>query len=164
MKKIICSLCLVAFCNLYTPLMANAVFVPADTEITLTSTQGVTSKNPNNVIQMNIKDDVIIGGEKVFEADGRATLNIVDYEKAGFFGNGGEFTIGNGYVYDTKGGKHKVVLTQKFEGKDKTWVKATTAVGLILWPLLLFGFVRGGEAKLTPARELYVTTSSGFEF
>ncbi len=164
MKKILSLICLVAFCNLYTPLMASAVQVPADTEITLVSVQGVTSKNPNNVIQMNIKDDVVIDGVTVFKADGRATLNVVDFEKAGFFGNAGEFTVSNGYAYDAKGNKHKILLTQKFEGKDKTWVKATTAVGLLLWPLLLFGFVKGGEAKLIPSRELYATTSSSFKY
>ena len=164
MKKILALFCLVAFCNLYTPLAANALQVPADTEITLIATQGVTSKNPNNTIPMNIKDDVVINGVTVFKADGRATLNVVDFEKAGFFGNPGEFTVSNGYVYDAKGNKHKVLLTQKFEGKDKTWVKATTAVGLILWPLLLFGFVKGNEAKLNPSRELYVTTSSAFQY
>ena len=164
MKKILVLFCLVAFCNLYSPLVANALQVPADTEITLTSVNGVTSKNPDNVIQMQITEDVIINGVKVFAADGKATLNIVDYESAGFFGNGGEMTIGNGYVYDTKGVKHKIVLTKKFEGKDKTWVKVTTAAGLILWPLLLFGFVKGGEAKLTPNIELTVNTSSAFTY
>ena len=164
MKKILCVFLLIAFCNLYTPLIANAVQVPADTEITLTPVHGTTSKNPDNIIQMHIKDDVIIKGVTVFKADGKATLNIVDYEKAGFFGNGGEITIGNGYAYDIKGNKHKILLTQKIEGKDKTWVKGVTAAGLLLWPLLLFGFIRGGEAKIIPAREFYTTTSSSFTF
>jgi hypothetical protein len=164
MKKLFSILCLIALCNLYTPLVASAVQVPADTEITLISQQGVTSKNPDNTIPMHIKEDVIINGVTVFKADGRATLNLVDSEKAGFFGNPGEMTISNGYAYDTKGNKHKIIVTKKFEGRDKTWVKVTTAAGLLLWPLLLFGFVKGNEAKLTPAIEIYATTSSAFNY
>ena len=164
MKKIISLMCLVAFCNLFSPLVACAVQVPADTEVVLVSTRGVTSKNPDNVIQMNIKENVIINGVKVFRVDDKATINIVDYEKAGYWGNAGEIIIGNGYVFDAKGNKHKISINKKIEGKEKVWVKGVCCAGLLLWPLLLFGFVKGGEAKITPALEMYATTSSAFKF
>ena len=74
-------------------------------------------------------------------------------------------TIGkNVKKYDTKGNKRKISFTKQIEGHDKNWVKGTCAAGIILWPLLLFGFVKGGEAKLMPKDEIYATTMSTFEY
>ena len=87
-----------------------------------------------------------------------------DFEKAGAWGVGGKLLVANGYAYDTKGNKRKISFTKQIEGHDKNWVKGTCAAGIILLPLLLFGFVKGGEAKLMPKDEIYATTMSTFEY
>ncbi len=56
------------------------------------------------------------------------------------------------------------MYSKKIEGENKIWIKRTCAAGIILWPLLLFGFVKGGEAKLMPKDEIFATTMTSFEY
>ena len=165
MKKILCSLlCAMSF-TMFSGLGAYAVQVPENTSIVLNLEKTVSSnENPSGAIKAKIKDDVIIDGITVFKADDNATINIQDYEKAGAWGIGGELFLGNGYVYDVKGNKHKVLFSKKIEGKDKNWVKVTCCCGLLLWPLLLFGFVHGNPAKVTTNVDLETTTAQSFDF
>ena len=163
MKKTISIMCLLSFLTLTMPVQALTVKDGVDITIMpngLTSTKDVRDYN----IQASIKDDVIYNGVKIFKSSDKAILTLQDYEKAGCWGNGGKLLVANGYAYDTKGNKRKISFTKQIEGHDKNWVKGTCAAGLILWPLLLFGFVKGGEAKLMPKDEINATTMSSFEF
>lgn len=163
MKKIIANLCLVCLLTICIPV--QALTVKEGTEIVVVPNAITTSKKIEEYkIQATISEDVLYKGVKIFKSGDKAILTIQDFEKAGFFGNGGKLLIANGYAFDAKGNKRKISFTKNIEGKDKTWVKVTTAAGLLLWPLLLFGFVKGGEAKLMPKDEIFATTMSTFEF
>ena len=163
MKKIIATMCLMSLLTITAPVQALTVKDGVDITImlnTVTTTKDIRDYN----IQATIKEDVIYKGVKIFQEGDKAILTVQDYEKAGFWGNGGELLVSNGYAYDTKGNKRKIMYSKKIEGKDKNWVKGTCAAGLILWPLLLFGFVKGGEAKLMPKDEIFATTMTSFEY
>lgn len=163
MKKLISLLCLLGILCMNNAVYAS-ILVKEGTDITIIPNISVTSKNPANQYQATIKDDVIVNGVKIFQAGDKAVFNIADYEKAGCWGIGGNITIANGYAYDIKGDKHKILVTRKFDGKDKNWVKGTCAAGLLLWPLLLFGFVHGNEAKILPNTEIDATLANQFDF
>lgn len=162
MKKILASLVLLMLISAQTT--TYALTVPDGTDVFIVPDNGVNSKNiVSSTIKATIKEDVLVNNEIVFRAGDKATFTIQDYEKAGAWGNGGEITIGNGYATDVNGSKRKILISQKIEGKDKTCVKGTCACGLILWPLLLFGFVHGGEAKINSGYEITATTAGSFD-
>lgn len=163
MKKIITSLCILALLNFYNPALAT-VKVPSGTIVLLKLDQTVTSKNPIESQSATIIEDVIINGVKIFKAGDKATISVTDYQKAGCWGNGGKLYLGNGYAYDTKGNRQKILYSAKMEGQEKVWVKGACAAGIILWPLLLFGFVHGNQAVVTTSKELETTIASQFEF
>lgn len=162
MKKILCLFLCVAYFGILTPV--QALTVPEGTEIPISVKYAITSRNPNQTARATINEDVIIDNTKIFERDGKVTINIGDYDKASAWGNGGELTIVDGYAYDVNGNKHKISVYKHIEGKDKNWVKVCCCFGIVLLPLLLFGFVRGNEAKLLPRVELNATIDKGFEF
>ena len=163
MKKTIATMCLMSLLTITMPV--QALTVKDGVDITVVPNAVTTTKDMRDYnIQATIKEDVIYKGVKIFQEGDKAILTVQDYEKAGFWGNGGELLVSNGYVYDTKGNKRKIMYSKKIEGKDKNWVKATCAAGIILWPLLLFGFVKGGEAKLMPKDEIFATTMTSFEY
>lgn len=163
MKKIIAAICLISLLTVSMPVQALTVKDGIDITVIpkgLTTTKDIRDYN----IQATIKDDVIYQGVKIFKSGDKANLTIQDFEKAGAWGNGGKLLVANGYAYDTKGNKRKISFTKQIQGHDKNWVKGTCAAGIILWPLLLFGFVKGNEAKLMPKDEIYTTTMSSFEY
>lgn len=168
MKKILCVLCLVAFCNLYTPLVANAMQVPANTVIPITLENLETSKTTvtGGTINATISEDVIINNVKVFKEGDKATLNVLEAKKAGFVGIPGEITISGGKVFDAKGVAHRVDYTHKYEGEEKTWPKVMLGCGvfIILAPLALFGFVKGGQAKILPSTVIDTRLTSEFAY
>ena len=163
MKKTIATMCLMSLVTITMPV--QALTVKDGVDITVIPNATTTTKDMSEYnIQASIKEDVIYKGVKIFQEGDKAILTVQDYEKAGFLGNGGELLVSNGYAYDTKGNKRKIMYSKKIEGKDKNWVKVACATGLLLWPLLLFGFVKGGEAKLMPKDEIFATTMTSFEY
>ena len=163
MKKTIATMCLMSLLTITMPVQALTVKDGVDITImpnTVTTTKDLRDYN----IQATIKDDVVYQGVTIFKSGDKAILTVQDFEKAGAWGVGGKLLVANGYAYDTKGNKRKISFTKQIEGHDKNWVKGTCAAGIILWPLLLFGFVKGGEAKLMPKDEIYATTMSTFEY
>ena len=163
MKKTIATMCLMSLLTITMPV--QALTVKDGVDITVVPNAVTTTKDMRDYnIQATIKEDVIYKGVKIFQEGDKAILTVQDYEKAGFWGNGGELLVSNGYAYDTKGNKRKIMYSKKIEGEAKNWVKGTCAAGLFLWPLLLFGFVKGGEAKLMPKDEIFATTMTSFEY
>lgn len=163
MKKILVSFLLLAFCNVYTPVLA-AVNVQSGTEIQVSPTAKVSSSDGAANIPVEVNEDVVVNGVTVFKEGAKGIINITDSEEAGFFGNSGEMLLLNGYIYDAKGTKRKISFAKKIKAKDKTWVKVTTCCGILLWPLLLFGFVKGKNASVTPGKIFDVTTNETFAF
>lgn len=92
-------------------------------------------------------------------------MHIGEIEKAKCWGKAGKLVVSNGYVYDVKGNKHKILFSKIYYGEDKTWPKVLGVVSIFfLWPLALFGFVQGGQANVSASAEIETTLASQFNF
>lgn len=151
--------------NLNTTVFAKIV-VPTDTEIIIAPVEKVTSNNPKSTIKARIVEDVIIDGTVIFRSGDKASFNVADFEKSSYLGVAGNLEVYNGVVYDTKGTRHKVLVNEKFYGKNRIWVQVVSSLSLtiILFPLALFAFIHGSEAKVTPSTELNTVLQSSFEY
>ncbi len=97
MKKTIATICLM---NLLTIIMpVKALTVKDGVDITVVPNAVTTTKDLRDYnIQATIKEDVIYKRGKIFQEGDKAILTVQDYEKAGFWGNGGELLVSNGYA------------------------------------------------------------------
>lgn len=165
MKKFFSILCLTSLLSFCQPAF-SAVNVPANTSIFVVPNETVTSKDiDQNIINASIQNDVIINDTVVFRAGDKATLNIGEIDKARCWGKPGHLLIVNGYAYDAHGQKHKVILTKRYTGEEKTWPKVMGGISIFfLFPLALFGFVHGGQAIVSSSIELEVNLASQFVF
>lgn len=142
------------------------VKVKAGTVIPIALDNLQTSKNVTAGSKINavIQQDVIVNGVKVFSKNDKAFLNVSHAKKAGFVGNPGEITITNGQVFDTAQNAHLIDFAQTYSGEEKTWSKVLLGCGLILLPLALFGFVKGGQAKIAPNITMPVRLIQDFDY
>jgi hypothetical protein len=167
MKKIIALFCLVCFLGVTTPAQA-AIKVKANTVVPITLEKLETSKTvmAGGTVNAIIAEDVIVDNVVVFKEGDKASLNIISAKKAGFVGIPGEITVSGGKVFDTKGVAHRVDYTTQIEGEEKTWPKVMLGCGvfIILAPLALFGFVKGGQAKMLPATVIDTRITSEFTY
>ena len=113
-----------------------------------------------------ISQDVIIDDTVVFKKGDRAALNISSAKKAGFVGIPGELVIAGGEVFDANNNGHLVTFNRTLTGEEKTWPKVCLGCGIfiILAPIALFGFVKGGQAELNPKSTFEVSLSQEFKF
>ena len=74
--------------------------------------------------------------------------------------------ISGGKVYDANGEERRIDYNQQIVGKEKTWPKVCLVCGLfiILAPLVLFGFVKGGQAEIQTVTVLNTRTVTTFKF
>lgn len=103
-----------------------------------------TSKNTisGEKLKAKIADDVKVEDMVVFKKDDNALCSMLRMRKTtDFLGNAGEISLFGAMVYDSKGNKHSGEIYYKITGNDKTYPKVLMTTGLIIWPLLLFGFV-----------------------
>ena len=146
----------------------NSVKVKSGTTIPVTVNTEQNSKNVTTgaKIEAVIDKDITINDIVVFKKGDRATLNVVQVKKAGFVGIPGELTIAGGEVFDTNNTAHQIDFTKNFVGEEKTWPKVCLGCGLliILAPIALFGFVKGGQAEIKPFIPIEIKTSQDFEF
>lgn len=167
MKKILSMLCLMAFIGVYSPVSAD-INVPANTNVTISVSQIQTSKTvaSGGSIEAKIVDDVVIDDTLIFKKGDRAVLNVLSAKKAKFVGIPGEMVISGGKVFDVLGNEHRFDFNQQITGEEKTWPKVCLGCGLfiILAPIALFGFVKGGQAEIVPTANLDVRTVSPFSF
>ncbi len=142
--------------------------VKAGTTIPISLETEQTSKTVSvgHKLQAIIQEDVVVDKVVVFKKGDKATLNVVQNKKAGFVGIPGEMTISGGNVFDANNESHLIDFTQNYVGKEKTWPKVCLACGvfIILAPLALFGFVKGGQAEIQPNMVLQVRTVQEFDF
>ena len=91
-------------------------------------------------------------------------INVADVKKNGFVGIPGSIVFINGTVNDVTGKTHPVQFTYKVTGEEKTWPKVMLGCGLliILAPLALFGFVKGGHGELLPNQVINATLMNDF--
>jgi hypothetical protein len=167
MKKILVLFCLFCFSLVVCPAHA-AINVKANTVIPITLEKMETSKTAvtGGTLNAIIAEDVIINNVKVFQEGDKASLNVINVKKAGFAGVPGEMTISGGKVFDTKGVAHRVDYTAQINGEEKTWPKVMLACGvfIILAPLALFGFVKGGQAQMMPSTVIDTRLTSEFTY
>lgn len=181
MKQFLALFLLCSFINMYTPVLANAIEVkggtPApvstievkkDTRIPITVKSEVSSKNikAGQKIDAIIDEDVKINNVVIFKKGDKATINISEVKKAGFIGIAGEVAFVDGKVTDVKGEEHTIDYKRRIFGEDKLYPKFCLFCGvfIILAPLVLFGFVKGGQAKVYPSQIINVSIKNTFEF
>ena len=117
-------------------------------------------------IEAVIDSDIKVGETLVFKKGDRASLIVVQAKKAGFVGIPGEIVIAGAEVYDTNNDAHRVEAYQTFIGEEKTWPKVMLGMGvfIILAPLALFGFVKGGQAEVKPYIPINTRTIQDIDF
>lgn len=168
MKNLFTTILLFALFFISNPLLAQTIEISSGTTVPLTVTDEYSSKNimPGQKIQAIVEDDVNIKGTNVFKKGNSATINISDVKKAGFMGIPGELYIVNGEVTDNNGIKHGIEYNEKITGVEKTWPKACFGCGMliILAPIALFGFVKGGQAKILPNKVINVQVRNDFRY
>ena len=125
-----------------------------------------TSKNttPGESIKAKIHENVIIDNVTVFKKGDNALLYVSDVKSNGFIGNAGEILLYGATLYDSKGIKHSGEIYYKIKGEEKNYPKVLMTTGIIIWPLLLFGFVRGGHAKIPQMFPIEVRVKNDFIF
>nr|QGT49838.1 hypothetical protein Melaina855_2250 [uncultured Candidatus Melainabacteria bacterium] len=170
MKKFLSLILSVLFVFQFTMLsgFAATTKVKAGTPVTVVVKTPHNSKTltQGSMIEAEIAKDVTVNDILVFKAGDRATLNVTNVKKAGFVGIPGEITITNGEVFDANGTGHYINFTQGITGIEKTWPKVCLGCGIfiILAPIALFGFVKGGQAEVKTHIPLETRTSQEFDF
>lgn len=164
MKKILCLFFLTVLLTVQNPCLA--LTVPAGTSILIRPVELVNSKDTGvSTINATVTEDVVIDKHVIFQSGARATINISEMEKARFWGKEGKLVINNGYVFDTQGNRHLFIINKAYYGTSREWSKACGVISLFfLWPLALFGFVKGGQAAVSTTTQLEVNLATQFEF
>lgn len=164
-NKVIASLLVLLLLNVNAMVgVCTSVKVKEGLSVYVTIDENKTSKNiiSGEKIKAKIADDVKVDNTVVFKKDDNALLYVSDVKSNGFLGNAGEILLFGAMVYDSKGNKHSGEIYYKITGNDKTYPKVLMTTGLIIWPLLLFGFVRGGHAKIPQKYPIEVRIKNDF--
>lgn len=165
MKRFL-SMFLILCCTLIYGGASYAVTVPANTSIFIRPNETISSKNIDvGEIAATVTNDVVVNNIVVFKAGSEAVLTISDVEKARCWGNPGKLTVNNGWVYDSRGNKQKVLFAKNYVGEEKNWPKVMGGISIFfLWPLAFFGFVHGGQAKVLSTKEIETHLTSQYNF
>jgi len=168
MKNLIVVLLLLGILNINC-CYAKTVKVKSGTPIDFVMTKSVSSEDAveGEKIPISVDDDVIIDGIKVFKKGDKGFLYISEVDDNAFWGRGGKIIIDRGKVFDTAGQEHRIEFIKQYAGKDVTWAPVVASLGLatiILFPLGLFGFVKGKSAKIRMNVPLECNTLDDFTF
>lgn len=122
-------------------------------EIVIRVCETVTSENITtaDTVIAELVSDFSLNNGSIFKKGTKVTLLPKEVKKRGFCGRGGYIDIRKGLIKDTKGKEYTVSLRQKIQGDDKDWVIACMAfftATILLIPLDVIGFIKGGAAKL----------------
>ena len=153
MRKFFISILILLFLNINVmPCYAKIVKVKANTpvEFTISEVKSSADTTAGEKIAITVDQDVIVDGVKVFKTGAKGFLYINNVQKRAFWGQGGKIIVTRGKIYDANGQARRVEFTKEYVGKDTTWSVVVATLGLatvILFPLGLFGFVRGKDAK-----------------
>lgn len=169
MKKIISLALTLCFINLCigTPVLAASVNVKTGTRVSIIIPYIKTSKNTiaGEKINAKVENDVKINGVTVFKEGDNAVLNVADVKKSGFVGSPGQILLINGHITDVNGEIHPIELYHQITGDEKTYPKVLLGVSIFfLWPLALFAFVKGGDAKILQHAPMEVSLRQDFVF
>ena len=147
--------------------LSATIQVKEGTRIPVVVTCLKTSKNTvaGEKINAKIQNDIKINGVVIFKKDDNAIINVSDVKKSGFVGNPGEILLVNGNITDANGNTHNIEYQHKITGEEKTYPKVLLGVSIFfLFPLALFGFVKGGDAKVVQHTPIDVSLRNGFDF
>jgi hypothetical protein len=112
-----------------------------------------------------VESDVLVNNVLVFKKGAKATLYVTDVKKAGLIGIPGKILISNGKVFDVNGNEHNIEYLNKIEGVEKTYPKVLVGISIfLLFPLALFTFVKGGEAKTSQQIPINTILNENFDF
>lgn len=111
-------------------------------------------------IEATLLNDVKVEDKTILMSGSGAYIMVANAEASHFAGNGGVIKLENGAVY-YKNRKHMFDFNCTIVGKEKEWVKVTTSAGIVFFPLLFFGLVKGGEAKI-PVNKVYEIEFNGY--
>lgn len=168
MKKIISIFLLLSFFTCFTSELveAKSVKVPANTIVPFVLSEIKTSKNTfeGEKIKVAIDKDVKVNDVLVFKQGARGHIYVSQTEPKRFWGQGGRIILNRGYFIDRNGQERRVDFSKIYQGDDTTWSVVIASVGIVLWPLLLFGFVKGKDAKTYQNVELEATVTDEFVF
>lgn len=122
-------------------------------EIVIRVCETVTSENITmaDTVIAELVSDFSLNNGSIFKKGTKVTLLPKEVKKRGFCGRGGTLDFRKGLIKDTKGKDYTVSLRQKIQGDDKDWVIACMAfftATILLIPLDVIGFIKGGSAKL----------------
>ncbi len=167
MKKIIILILVIIFISILPITVAEEINVHSGIKIPLRVERNQTSKNlkSGTKITLEVANDIYQDGILIFKKGNKAALNITEAKKAGFLGHAGKFVIIDGEVYDNLGNIHQLSFNQTYIGEEKTYPKVllTTSV-FFLFPLALFGFVKGGQAEITTSQVINAYLDENFKF
>ena len=161
-RKIISLCLLIAFISVQQVVFANEIPKGTKALVQLDNSYKGKQLNIGDKLDCRLINDVKVNGRTIIPSGSRAYLFVKDAESSHFAGGGGTIIIENGAVY-TKDKRYMFNFSETVKGKDKEWVKVTLCTGIILWPLLLAGFVKGGQAKI-PANKIYEVEFSGYSY
>lgn len=113
-------------------------------------------------INATLVNDIKVNGKTIIKAGEPAFLNVADAESSHFAGNPGIIKLENGKVISNNI-RYMFNFNETIYGKDKEWVRITTTSGVFLFPLFLFGLVKGGQAEI-PANKVYEVEFSGYSY
>lgn len=169
MKKLFVCILLLTFINMIgiAPAYCVSVNVKEGMRVPIVITYLKTSKNTiaGEKINAVIQDDIKLNGVLVFKKNGLAVLNVADVKRSGFIGIPGEMVLIGGKIADANGEEHNIEFQHTITGEEKTYPKVLLVTSLFfLFPLALFAFVKGGDAKLIQHAPLDVTLRNGFIF
>lgn len=151
MKKILILVLLLGLININTlPCYAKTVKVRANTpvEFTVAEVKSSADTTVGEKVSITVDNDVVVNGVKVFKTGAKGYLLVDDVQKRAFWGQGGKIIVTRGKVFDANGQAHRIEFTKEYAGKDTTWATVLASAGIvILFPLALFAFVKGKDAK-----------------
>ena len=168
MKKIISTLlCLCFSLTFPSAVIAEEIQVKSGLNVPIVIIDNKTSNDLIGGSQLRavIEDNIKIKNTVVFKKGDPAFLYISEVKKAGFLGVPGYVVLSNGKVFDVNKNAHNIQYINKVEGKEKTYPKVLLGISIfMLFPLALFSFIKGGEAKITGNIPLYVILNDDFGF
>lgn len=138
--------------------------IPKGTKALIQIEQEYIGKNlkAGEEIQGRLVNDVKVNGRTIVKAGTPSYFVVKEAESSRFAGNGGIIQLENGSVY-TNNSRYLFDFKETITGKEKEWVKVTMSTGVILFPLLLAGLVKGGQAEI-PANKIYEIEFNGYSY
>lgn len=130
------------------PSEISTVFIPDGTEIIVSTTEKISSKDyaTGALVNLKVDSDLVINGKVVVKAGTIARATVIESKKSGFLGASGRLNIVIDSTTSVDG--RKINLRGSISGNGNGQVGTTVAVSLLVSPLGLL--IKGSNAKINP--------------